>query len=104
MKLPLFLAHGFELLAVYLAATAAGYLLAVLALWLAWKRKRLVAGIVCVPSLALGAILASTIHVFWGKLPFAISLAAVVFVLFRPAELAGKKEADPDGQRTTRGM
>ncbi|MFZ5494075.1 MAG: hypothetical protein ACOZE5_01900 [Verrucomicrobiota bacterium] len=92
MKFPLFLAHGFELLAIYLTATALGYLLASLSLWLAWKRKRLIAGILCVPSLTLSAVLASTIHVFWGKLPFAISLAAVVFALFRPFIGEGKKE------------
>jgi uncharacterized membrane protein YfcA len=104
MKFPLFLAHGFELFAMYLAATAVGYLLSALVLWFAWKRKRFIAGVLCVPALVLGAVLASTIHVFWGKLPFAISLAAVVFVLFRSPDSAGKKRADLDCQKTTRGM
>ncbi len=105
MKLPLYLADGAQLLAMYLAATAVGYLFSSLALWLAWKRKRLIAGILCVPSLALGAILASTIHVFWGMLPFAISLAAVVFALLRPPDVAGKKGPiqPPEPTRSARG-
>jgi hypothetical protein len=101
MKLPLFLAHGFELLAFYLTLTAIGYLLASLSLWLAWKGKRLGAVILCVPAIALSALLASTIHVFWGKIPFVISLAAIASVFFRtPA--ASKKEAIQPSE-TTRG-
>ena len=101
MKIPLFLAHGYELLAVYLIATAIGYLLASLSLWLAWKGKRLIAGILCVPALTLSAILASTIHVFWGKLPFAISLAAIAFVFFRIPAATKKEPIQP--LETTRG-
>jgi hypothetical protein len=94
MKLPLFFAHGSGLLALYLAATVAGYLLSALALGLAWRRKRFIAGVVCVPSLALGALLVSTIHAFWGKLPLALSLAAVACAVLRPP---GKKAPQPAG-------
>lgn len=78
---PLLLAHGFELLSLYLAATAIGYALAGLSLWLAWKKKRVLAIVLAIPAMALGTVLAATIHVFWGKGPFVLSLLALVLAL-----------------------
>lgn len=83
MTPPLLLAHGLELLSLYLAATAIGYALAGLSLWLAWKKKRVLAIVLSVPAMALGTVLAATIHVFWGKGPFVLSLLALVLALPR---------------------
>jgi peptidoglycan/LPS O-acetylase OafA/YrhL len=81
MTPPLLLAHGLELLSLYLAATAIGYALAGLALWLVWKKKRVLAIVLSVPAMVLGTVLAATIHAFWGKGPFVLSLLALVLAL-----------------------
>ncbi len=101
MKYPLFIADGSQLLVMYLAVLAAVCMLGLLALWLAWRRKRLVAGILCALSLALDAAIAPEFHML-GVLPFTISLAAVVVVLFRSSAAASEKEPIQPPE-TTRG-
>jgi hypothetical protein len=93
MKLPLILAHGTELMVLYVVAICVGYLLAGFSCWLAFRKKKIAALVVSVPAIAVGALLASAVHLLVGWLPLVGALVAVVVALFSRTAKSTDKNA-----------